>query len=49
MKLVYVPDYQNVVTKNSQSENAKMTILMDLSIQLSSEPSKPKRMSPYEK
>ena len=49
MKLVYVPDCQNVVTKNSQSENAKMTILMDLSIKLSFEPSKQKRMSPYEK
>ena len=45
MNLVYVPDYQNVITKNSQNENAKMTILMDLSIKLSFEPSKPKRMS----
>ena len=49
MNLVYVPDYQNVVTKNSQSENAKMTIFTDLCIKLSFEPSKPKKMSPYEK
>ena len=47
MKLVQ--DYQNVFTKNSQSKNAKMTILKNLSIKLSFEPSKPKRMSPYEK
>ena len=46
MTLVYVPDYQNVVTKNSQNENAKMTILTDLIIKLSFEPSKPKRLSP---
>jgi hypothetical protein len=39
MKLVYVPDYQNVFTKN-QSKNAKMTIVTDLSIELSFEPSK---------
>ena len=49
MKLVYVPDYQNVVTKNSQSENAKIPILTVISIKLSVEPSKPKRMPPYEK
>jgi hypothetical protein len=49
MKLVYVPDYQNVVTENSQSENAKMDILTDISIKLSFKPSKLKRMSPYEK
>jgi hypothetical protein len=48
MKL-YFPDYQNVVNKNSQSENAKMTDFTDLRIKFSFEPSKPKRMSPYEK
>ena len=40
---------QNVVTKNSQSENAKMTILTDLSRILSFEPSKLKRMLSHEK
>ena len=40
---------QNVVTKNSQSENAKTTTLTDLNIKLSFEPSKPKGMSPYKK
>ena len=49
MKLVCEPDYQNVVTKNSQSKNAKMTILTDFCIKLSFEPSKPKRMSPLMK
>ena len=39
----------NVVTKNSLSENAKMTILTNLIIKLSFEPSKPKIMSPNEK
>ena len=42
-KLVYVPDYQNVFIKNSQSENPKMTILTDLSSKLNSEPSKQKK------
>ena len=47
-KLIYVSDYQNVFIKNSQSENAKMTILTDLSSKLSFETSKPKRVLPYE-
>ena len=48
-KLIHVPDYQNVFIKNSQSENAKMTILTDLSRKLSFEPSKPKRMLSHKK
>ena len=44
MKLVYVPDYQNVFIKNSQNENTNITILTDLSKKMSFEPSKPQRM-----
>ena len=39
MKLVYVSDYQNVFAQKSQTKNTKITILGDLGIKLSFEPS----------